>query len=44
MQHLPHVAFVRIVKHHRAEHKVHAFTCRGWPMRTAHALGWYLPT
>jgi Transposase DDE domain/Domain of unknown function (DUF4372) len=28
MQHLPHVAFVRIVKHHRAEHKVHAFTCR----------------
>jgi Transposase DDE domain/Domain of unknown function (DUF4372) len=28
MQHLPHVAFARIVEHHRAEHKVHAFTCR----------------
>ncbi len=27
MQHLPHMAFARIVMRHRAEHKVHAFTC-----------------
>ena len=27
MQHLPHMAFARMVKRHRAEHKVHAFTC-----------------
>jgi Domain of unknown function (DUF4372) len=27
MQHLPHMAFARIVKRYRAEHKVHAFTC-----------------
>ncbi len=27
MQHLPHMAFARIVMRHRAEHKLHAFTC-----------------
>lgn len=28
MQHLPHMSFARIVLHHRAEYKVHAFSCR----------------